>query len=63
MLPSIFCKNMSETATRAEKMDPALFLACANVALVSIISAIAFLIIFMKSEYITVSMIRAPQMQ
>ena len=59
-LSSVFCKNGPETLTREEKVDPALFRACANVALVIILSIIAFFIIFMKSEYVTLSMVRAP---
>ena len=59
-LSSVFCKNRPETLTREEKVDLALFWACANVALVSILSIIAFFIIFMKSEYVTFSMVRAP---
>ena len=54
-LPSIFCTNMLETATREEKVDPALFRACANVALVSILSIIAFFVLFTNSEYATFS--------
>ena len=59
-LASVFCKNGPETFTREEKVDPALFRACVNVALVSILSIIAFCIIFMKSEYDAFSMVRAP---
>ena len=60
-LSSVFCKNGPETLTREEKVDPALFRACANVALVSILSIFVFLIIFMKSEYATFSMVRGPR--
>ena len=59
-LSSVFCKNGPETLTREEKVDPALFRACANVALVSILSIIAFFIIFLKSEYVTFSIVRVP---
>ena len=59
-LSSIFCGSGLETFTREEKVDPVLFWACANVALVHILRRIAFFIIFMKSEYVTFSMVRAP---
>ena len=59
-LPSIFCKNKLETVTRDKKMDPAIFQACANVALVSILSIIAFFTNFIESAYVTFTMVRTP---
>ena len=59
-LPSIFCKNKRETVIREQKIDPALFQACANVALVSILSVIAFCTNFIESEYVTLSIVGAP---
>ena len=60
-LPSIFCnKNKFEAGTREQNMDPAFFQPCANVALVNILSIIAFFINFIESQYATFTMVRAP---
>ena len=59
-LSSVFCNTWSETATRQWIVNPALFRVCANVLLVSVLSTFLFSSIFVKSEYVTFSMVRAP---